>query len=81
MPKQEVFFGQQDGEKRVEVLKTYDQGYAREVFASMSESAQVHLWAALKLEDIYEPADLPKLEDVEGLLLPLRKTGTLESNV
>jgi hypothetical protein len=30
MPKQEVFFEQQIGERRIEVLKSYDQAYARE---------------------------------------------------
>ena len=66
MPRQEIFFEQQDGKIRVEVVKIYDQSYAREVFTSMNEFAQVHLWATLKPEDIYEPADLPKLDDVNG---------------
>lgn len=63
MPKQEVFFEQQTGDKRIEVLKSYDQAYAREVFGSMDEGALERLWATLKPEEIYDPAGLPKLND------------------
>ena len=35
MPRQEVFFEQQTGNRRVEVLKTYDRTYAREVFSGI----------------------------------------------
>jgi hypothetical protein len=33
MPRQEVYFEQKTGERRVEVLKVYDRSYAREAFA------------------------------------------------
>ena len=66
MPKQEIFFEQQAGEYRIEVLKSYDQGYAREAFGSMDEAAQQRLWESLKPEEIYDPAGLPKLGDIEG---------------
>ena len=63
MPKQETFFEEQNGSRQVTVLKSYDQGYARETFREMDSEAQKHLWAALKPEEIYEPANLPKLDD------------------
>jgi hypothetical protein len=66
MPKQEVFFEQQIGERRIEVLKSYDQAYAREAFKNMDEEALQQLWTALKPEEIYDPAGLPPLGDPEG---------------
>ena len=66
MPKQEIFFEQQSGERRIEVLKSYDQGYAREAFNSMSDAALRHLWDTLKPEETYEPAELPSLGDPNG---------------
>ncbi len=66
MPKQEVFFEQQVGELRIEVLKSYDQSYAREAFKNMDDEALQQLWAALKPEEIYDTTGLPTLGDVEG---------------
>jgi hypothetical protein len=66
MPKQEVFFEQETSGFRIEVLKSYDQAYAHEAFNSMDEASQQRLWSALKPEDIYDPAGLPKLGDPEG---------------
>ncbi len=66
MPKQEVFFEQQVGEHRVEVLKSYDQTYAREAFQNMNEQALKQLWNALKPEEIYDSASLPALNDPAG---------------
>lgn len=66
MPQQEVFFQQQVGERRIEVLKSYDQIYAREAFQNMNGQALQQLWTALKPEEIYEPAGLPPLSDPAG---------------
>ena len=66
MPSQETFFEQQLGDRRIEVLKTYDQAYAREAFQSMDDDALQRLWASLKPEDIYDPAGLPALNDSAG---------------
>jgi hypothetical protein len=66
MPKQELFFEQQTGDKRIEVLKSYDQGYAREAFKCMNEESLQRLWDVLKPEEIYEPAELPSLNDPQG---------------
>lgn len=66
MPKQEIFFEQQVGKRRIEVVKSYDQQYAREAFTSMNDDALQKLWAALNPEEIYDPAGLPKLGDPEG---------------
>ena len=59
MPKQEVFFEQATGDRRVEVLKTYDPSYAREVFKGIDEEATAALASALELEKNFEPADIP----------------------
>ena len=63
MPQQELFLEQIIGDRRIEVLKTYDQQYAREAFSNMDELALRSLWNALKPEDIYDPANLPSLDD------------------
>jgi hypothetical protein len=65
MPKQEVFFEQTTGDRRIEVLKTYDEQLAREAFNSMDESAQAFLWNSLKPEEIYDPGGLPNPEESE----------------
>ena len=59
MPRQEVFFEQTTGGRRVEVLKTYDRSYAREVFNGIGEEAREALAAALELKKNFEPADIP----------------------
>jgi hypothetical protein len=59
MPKQEIFFEQVSSGHRIEVLKTYDQGYAREAFDNMDVDAQSFLWNSLRPEEIYDPAGLP----------------------
>ncbi|WP_263349981.1 hypothetical protein [Acidicapsa acidisoli] len=59
MPRQEIFFEQRSGDRRVEVLKTYDRSYAREVFSGIDTGAREALAAALELEKNYEPADIP----------------------
>ena len=59
MPRQEVFFEQRSGDRRVEVLKTYDRSYAREVFNGIDTEARKALAEALELGKSYEPADIP----------------------
>lgn len=66
MPKQEIFFEQSAAGTRIEVLKSYDQSYAREAFGEMDEDALQALWEALKPEEIYDPAGLPALNDPAG---------------
>lgn len=66
MPKQEYFLEQQIGDRKIEVLKSYDQAYACEVFGNMDAAALKYLWDALKPEEIYEPADLPSLDNPNG---------------
>jgi len=66
MPKQELFFEQVASGARVEVIKSYDQAYAHEVFREMDEAALKELWSSLSLEDSYDAADLPSLDDPEG---------------
>lgn len=59
MPRQEMFFEQKTGDRRVEVLKTYDRSYAREVFNGIGAEAREALAAALELTKNYAPEDIP----------------------
>ena len=65
MPRQEIFFEQQTGNRRVGVLKTYDRTYAREVFSGIDTEAREALAAALELEKNYEPADIPNPDGID----------------
>lgn len=65
MPRQEVFLEEQVGDRRIEVLKTYDLTYAREVFQEMDDSALAILWHSLDIEHTYDPAELPSPTDLE----------------
>ena len=66
MPKQETFFEEQSGNRRIEVLKFYNQSYAREAFKNMDEEAQQRLWESLKSEETYDTAGLPSLTHPNG---------------
>jgi hypothetical protein len=59
MPQQEVFFEQKTGDRRIEVLKTYDRSYAREVFNRIDGEARESLAEALELRKNYAPEDIP----------------------
>ena|ERR1700690_1945163 len=86
MPKQEMFFEQVAGDRRVEVLKTYDRIYAREAFGDMDEAAQAFLWNSLGINEAYDAADFPSRQDAgsedflwEELLEVAREDGNLLS--
>lgn len=66
MPRQEVFFEQKIGERRIEVLKTYDQNCAREAFDNMDAAARAFLWKSLGIDEAYERADIPPIESEDG---------------
>ena len=66
MPQQEVFYEQSLGDRRIQVLKTYDQSYARDAFDNMDETARRRLWNSLELHENYEPADLPQIQTQDG---------------
>ena len=59
MPRQELFFERKIGDTRVEVLKTYDGSYAREVFDALDEDATNALAAALDITGNYDASELP----------------------
>jgi hypothetical protein len=63
MPRQETFLTVNKGDETVEVLKTYDETFAREAFRNMDDAALAHLAASLKPESIYEEEDIPKPGD------------------
>ena len=65
MPRQEVFFEQRAGNRSVEVIKTYDPSYAREVFKAIDEQATADLAVALELEKNFEAADIPSPEAMD----------------
>ncbi len=50
MPAQEMFLDRQVGAERIQVLKTYDTVFAREVFAGMEPDALDHLAESLSVE-------------------------------
>jgi hypothetical protein len=59
MPAQETFLTRQAGSRKVEVIKTYDESFAREAFGEMDYQALERLWNALKPEDVYDAEGLP----------------------
>ena len=63
MPQQESFLRESANGTTVEVIKTYDKSYAREVFSSVDDEALKSLAMSLELAKNYEPADIP---DPEG---------------
>lgn len=66
MPQQETFFEQSAGNRHIEVLKSYDEAYAREAFQGMDAAALQRLWTSLKPEETYDPTNLPSLSDSAG---------------
>lgn len=63
MPQQELFLREEAAGRVIEVLKTYDPAYAREVFQEMDDDAQSMLWNSLEIEQNYDSADLPSPND------------------
>jgi hypothetical protein len=63
MPSQETFLTVKNEDETVEVLKTYDERFAREAFRNMDDDALAHLAASLRPESIYEESDIPKPGD------------------
>ncbi len=64
MPRQQTFLTEAVDGVVIEVLKTYDQSYAREVFESMSQESRSVLAEALEIEKNYDRSDIP---DPNGL--------------
>src|ERR1035441_4923729 len=50
MPQQEMFFEQKFGDKRIVVIKSYDQAFAREAFDQMPPEALRFLGSFLELD-------------------------------
>jgi hypothetical protein len=66
MPQQEVYFEQKTDKGTIEILKTYDRHYAREAFANMDESARRYLWNSLGIDENYDPADRPSIDQSDS---------------
>ena len=60
MPAQETFLDREVAGSRVQVVKTYDREYAREVFGMMATSAKAYLWRSLGMDESYDAADMPE---------------------
>jgi hypothetical protein len=60
MPRQETFLRESVNGVAIEVLKTYDRSYAREVFGRMSDEAEKALAKAFAIKKNYEQADIPE---------------------
>ena len=56
MPAQEICLELTANEISIQVLKTYDRHFAREVFDCMDDAAQSILGSALGFDDTYDPA-------------------------
>lgn len=65
MPKQEIFLREAANGVEVEVLKTYDKSYAREVFRGMSPEAVETVASTLQLAEKYEVTDIPTSDAAE----------------
>jgi hypothetical protein len=59
MPKQESFLKESAGPVTVEVIKTYDPSYAREVFDQMQVAAKEALARSLEITEKYASEDIP----------------------
>ncbi len=68
MPRQEVFLEKQIGDRRIEVIKTYDRNFARDAFDGMDEPAQAHLWQSLGIDESYDSEELPAPPDRSDFL-------------
>ncbi len=71
MPLQQTLLDEQIGDKRIEVVKTYDTRQAREAFDEMDEASHAFLWNALNIAASYEQSELPGMNTAEGGRLPL----------
>lgn len=80
MPAQETFLSEIANGITVEVLKTYDRSYAREVFSSVDDSAMKSLADALEIEKNYDPEDIPSPDgqDYEDFLWEELSEASLE---
>jgi hypothetical protein len=59
MPIQETYLEQQSGLNHFQVIKSYDVAFAKEAFLGMDEDALEHLSTSLRLEENFEPEDIP----------------------
>lgn len=59
MPKQETFLVEEVNDIVVEVFKTYDTAYAREVFENVDDEARKSLAAALEIEKNFATEEIP----------------------
>lgn len=63
MPQQELFMTATNREYTVQVVKSYDESYAREAFRHMDAGALGHLASSLKLASLYDESDIPNPGD------------------
>lgn len=63
MPNQEVFFSQEFGGKKIEVVKTYDSHFAREAFEDMDEDAKESLGQSLVADGALDSANVPLADE------------------
>ncbi len=57
MRQQEIFFERTGSDRKVEILKTYDTGAAREAFSAMDDVARQVLWNSLDVGEPFESTD------------------------
>ena len=74
MPAQEICLQVTANETNIQVLKTYDLHFAREVFDCMDDVAQSILGSALGFDDTYDPASPAAQSEVENHILLWEET-------
>lgn len=65
MPRQEVFLSEISNGRQVEVVKTYDRQFAREVFDLMDAAAKATLKDSLIANGTFDSSELPDLDGEE----------------
>jgi len=65
MPRQKKALTSAVAGRKVEIIKTYDQKYAHEVFSLMNDAALDHLAISMKLSADFEESDTPPRSDEE----------------
>jgi hypothetical protein len=65
VPAQEKIYDRQTGDGRICIVKTYDSGFAKEVFDEMDPGVLAMLVDSLHLDQTYDASDLPSPDDSE----------------
>lgn len=65
MPRQETFFSSTVGDRKIEIVKTYDRNFVRTAFSRMDEAVLDHLANSLNLGSNFNESDIPASTDAD----------------